>query len=397
MQLQGKTIVVGISGGIAAYKSVQLVSDLKKLGAIVHVVMTKNSAQFVSPLSLEVISENKVCGHEPLTSQQEINHIKLAEIADLILIAPATANCMAKLASGMSDEMIYDTVLATKAPVVIAPAMNTNMWQHPLTQENYRKLKAIGYNFVDPAVGELACKTVGQGRLAEFEELINKVTEMLGADQKFSGKKILITLGATREKIDPVRYLTNESSGKMGFALAREALNHSAQVTLVSTIQVPPEIKADRVIYVESHEEMQAALRDEFPKHDVLIMVAAVADYKPRAIAAQKIKTQQSLTLEFDKTSDIVAELAASKRADQTVVAFSVETDDPINKAQDKIQRKNLDLIVVNSPAAFGADEAEVVIVDSEGELTRLSKSSKSLIATKLLQCLKPQSSNIEV
>ena len=389
MQLSGKTIILGISGGIAAYKSVQLVSDLKKLGATVHVLMTRNSAQFVSPLSLEVISENKVFGHEPLKSQQEIDHIKLAEQADLILIAPATANCLAKLANGISDEMLYDTVLATKAPVLVAPAMNTNMWQNALTQENYRKLKAINYHFVDPAVGELACKTYGPGRLAEFEEIINKVTELLGGSGKLAGKKILISLGATREKIDPVRYLTNESSGKMGFALAREALNQAAQVTVVTTMAVPDDINPDRVIHVESHEEMQAALRDEFKQADVLIMVAAVADYKPKAIAAQKIKTQQNLTVEFEQTTDIIAELAAGKNDNQVVVAFSVETENAIEKAKDKIVRKNLDLIVVNSPAAFGADQAEVVIVDAQGELTRLAKSSKSMIATKLLQCLR--------
>jgi phosphopantothenoylcysteine decarboxylase/phosphopantothenate--cysteine ligase len=205
-------------------------------------------------------------------------------------------------------------------------------------------------------------------------------------EQKLAGKKILISLGATREKIDPVRFLTNQSSGKMGFALIEAALAQGAQVTAVTTMDLPR--RADKVVRVESHEQMQDALRQEFPDHDVLIMVAAVADYKPKAIAAQKIKTQQNLTVEFEQTTDIVAELAAGKKSNQVVVAFSVETENALEKAQDKIKRKNLDLIVVNSPAAFGADEAEVSIVDAEGELTKLTKSSKSLIAKKVLDCL---------
>lgn len=384
MNLKGKTIILAITGGIAAYKTVQLVSDLKKLGAELHVVMSKNAGKFVAPLSLEVMSENKVIGGQ--SSEGEIDHIKLAGKADLVLIAPATANCMAKLATGISDEIIFDLVLATKAPIMIAPAMNTNMWQHAITQQNYRKLKSIGYHFIDPEHGELACKHVGQGRLAEFDSIIESVCDLIGIQQKLAGRKILISLGATREKIDPVRFLTNQSSGKMGFALIEAALAQGAQVTAVTTMDLPH--RADKVVRVESHEQMQAALRQEFPDHDVLIMVAAVADYKPKAIAAQKIKTQQNLTVEFEQTTDIVAELAAGKKSNQIVVAFSVETENALEKAQDKIKRKNLDLIVVNSPAAFGADEAEVSIVDAEGELTKLTKSSKALIANKVLDCL---------
>ncbi len=392
MNLKGKTIILAITGGIAAYKTVQLVSDLKKLGAQLHIVMSKNAGKFVASLSLEVMSENKVYSSgllrqdEPRNDDADIDHIKLADKADLVLIAPATANCMAKLATGISDEIIYDLVLATKAPILIAPAMNTNMWQHTVTQQNYRKLKSIGYHFIDPEHGELACKHVGHGRLAEFDSIIESVCNLIGVEQKLAGKKILISLGATREKIDPVRFLTNQSSGKMGFALIEAALAQGAQVTAVTTMDLPR--RADKVVRVESHEQMQDALRQEFPDHDVLIMVAAVADYKPKAIAAQKIKTQQNLTVEFEQTTDIVAELAAGKKSNQVVVAFSVETENALEKAQDKIKRKNLDLIVVNSPAAFGADEAEVSIVDAEGELTKLTKSSKSLIAKKVLDCL---------
>lgn len=386
VKLKGKTIILAITGGIAAYKTVQLVSDLKKLGANLHVVMSQNAAKFVAPLSLEVMSENKVIGGQ--SSEGEIDHIKLADKADLVLIAPATANCMAKLATGISDEIIYDLVLASRAPILIAPAMNTNMWQHEITQQNYRKLKSLGYHFIDPEHGELACKHIGQGRLAEFDSIINAVTNLLTSSQKLLGKKILISLGATRERIDPVRFLTNQSSGKMGFALAKAALAQGAKLTLVSTIDLPQDLNPDKLIRVESHEEMQTALRQGFASQDILIMVAAVADYKPKTIAAQKIKTQQSLTLEFEQTTDIVAELARNKKPGQIVVAFSVETDDAIEKAKDKIIRKNLDLIVVNSPAAFGADEAEVTIVDEQGELTSMTRSSKELIAKKVLECL---------
>lgn len=431
MSLQGKTIILGVCGGIAAYKAPDLVSGLRKLGAEVHVLLTENAKNFVSPLSLEVMSGNKVLSSNWNLDSNDpsyIPHIKYAQIADLILVAPATANAIAKMTMGLSDEILFDTILATQAPILVAPAMNSNMWTHPTVRRNLEVMMSMGYEIIEPDSGDLACGTQGVGRLAEIETIIKRskkavmnskkpqgkslnaladIEEIINdkpeakqegffsrvfnkqskPKQNFSdivhqpnsrllGKKVLITLGATREKIDAVRYITNHSSGKMGLALVKEALNRGMQVELITTITVNEEW-VDRVtlVPVESHEDMLNALRERFLVEYnpdpawALIMVAAVADFKPVYSYDQKIKknpNNQNLVFELEQTSDILAEITSLKQESQVAIGFSVETENPIENAHRKVYAKNLDFIVANSPSAFGADEAEVSFVFAE-------------------------------
>jgi phosphopantothenoylcysteine decarboxylase / phosphopantothenate---cysteine ligase len=424
MSLQGKTIIIGVCGGIAAYKAPDLVSGLRKLGAEVHVLLTENAKNFVSALSLEVMSGNKVLSSNWDSSASEpgsIPHIKYAQIADLILVAPATANAIAKMTMGLSDEILFDTILATQAPILVAPAMNTNMWTHPTVRRNLEVMISMGYEIIEPDSGDLACGTHGLGRLAEIETIIKRVKKVVTTQKKpqgkglstladieeiqapksesfFSrvfnkqtkqnssqivhqsnstliGKKVLITLGATREKIDAVRYITNHSSGKMGLALVREALNRGMQVEVITTIPINEDwVDRVSVISVETHDEMLNALRQRFLAEYTsdpawaLIMVAAVADFKPVYSFDQKIKkdpNNQNLVFELEQTSDILAEIASLKNDLQVAVGFSVETENPIENAHRKVRAKNLDFIVANSPSAFGADDAEVGFVFS--------------------------------
>ena len=431
MSLQGKTIILGVCGGIAAYKTPDLVSGLRKLGAEVHVLLTENAKSFVSPLSLEVMSGNKILSlNLDPEDPSYIPHIKYAQIADLILVAPATANAIAKMTMGLSDEILFDTILATQAPIIVAPAMNSNMWTHPTVRRNLEVLISMNYEIIEPDSGELACGTQGVGRLPEIETIIKRTKKAIISSKKsqgkglntlaakeeisfeepeiksesffskvfsfnkqqkptqnFSeiihqansallGKKVVITMGATREKIDAVRYITNHSSGKMGLALVKEALNRGMQVDLISTIPIN-EDWVDRVnlISVESHEQMYNAVQERFLGADennpasALIMVAAVADFKPVYASDQKIKKDhhgQNLVFELEQTSDILAEIAIQKKDFQIAIGFSVETEDPIQNAHRKVSVKNLDFIVANSPSAFGADFADVSFVFSE-------------------------------
>jgi phosphopantothenoylcysteine decarboxylase/phosphopantothenate--cysteine ligase len=469
MSLEAKTIILCISGGIAAYKTPDLVSQLRKCGANVHVVVTESAQKFVSTLSLEVMSANKV--HSKQNEGCEIEHIELADKADLILIAPATANTMAKLTTGISDDILYDLVLATRAPILIAPAMNSNMWEHATVQRNRKVLETMNYHFVEPEFGELACGHIGQGRLAEIDTIINAAEGLIGTAKKpqsrslaatkaqqegplekkqgsfifnatrvekepeeeinpnlalLQGRKIIITVGATREKIDPVRFITNRSSGKMGFALAREAVKYGADVKLISTIDNTESWTKDlELIRVETHREMYEAIFEQFVKAspyskpaDALIMVAAVSDYRPREISDQKLKSNKDsasndsqigaivnmineanarvgdLTIQLEKTPDILQEISKLKQASQAIVGFSVETENLVENARNKIRSKRLDFIVANSPEAFGADEAEVSIIASDLRadcmpmISSIPKESKNKIALKVLEYL---------
>ncbi len=461
--LAGKTVILGISGGIAAFKTVELVSQMKKQGADVHVILTENAAKFVSPLSLQVMSGNKTY---PDQDSSQIEHIELANKADIVLVAPATANALAKMVTGISDEMLFDIVLATKAPVLIAPAMNTNMWEHATTKRNLSVLKdSLGYHFIDPDAGDLACGTVGQGRLAEIEKIISKLEEIASGIKKpasqqqlatatqkkatpltvlaqqatepevedkpkekaiagLSGKKLIVTVGATRENIDPVRFLTNRSSGKMGFAIAKEAVRQGMEVCVITTIaNDEPWTQKAELIEVASHEEMYKAIFNNFVKSDpyskpadALVMVAAVSDYRPRTMAENKIKKPAeeassgnpinaivdminqandrsgNITIELEKTPDILQEIARIKQTHQIMVGFSVETENVIENAKNKVKNKDLDFIVANSPEAFDTDETEVSIIGSAKRagqmpmITSLPKSSKDRIAHKVLE-----------
>jgi phosphopantothenoylcysteine decarboxylase / phosphopantothenate---cysteine ligase len=376
--LKNLNIVLAISGGIAAYKTVELVSQLKKAGANIHVVLSSKATKFVSALALEVMSENKVFGGSQEWGS-DITHIELAKKADLILIAPATANTIAKLANGVSDEILFDTVLASKAPIIICPAMNTNMWEHATVQENLAKLVDFGYSVIDPEEGLLACKTVGKGRLAEIDSIIEKLSNFSNkhfskldkahSDENLTenlfDKKVIVTLGATKEKIDPIRFISNRSSGKMGFALIEALLDAGANVQAIHSFDsLPFRNKNLKSIKIESAQDMLDALLISFPSAQGLFMVAAVADYKVKEISETKFKKANGMPeIILEENPDILKELMKVKREDQVIVGFSVESDDAINEGSRKLREKDLDLIVINSTEAFGADSANVIIM----------------------------------
>lgn len=396
MSLQGKQIILGITGGIAAYKSVDLASQLTKLGASVHAVLTDNAVNFVAPLSLEVMTGNKVHLKQYAGNLGHIDHIQLADKADLVLIAPATANTIAKLASGVTDNLLLDLCLVTRAPVMIAPAMNTKMWQHPTVVKNVEYLKTIGYKFIDPDFGLLACKHVGEGRLAEQYRIIEAVENCLGKAQgeeaskprTLESKRVLISLGGTREPIDPVRFIANRSSGLMGKALARAALAQGAAVTLVTSVELDDELsRRCDVIEVETADQMYAACLVQFEHSDIAIMAAAVADFKPSFVSSAKLKSTASLSLELSKTRDIAAELGKLKRSDQILVGFALETEDLLANAKAKMQAKNLDLIIANPVETLGSDDSNIVIITPDGEQLEF-KDNKDNIARQVISVI---------
>ena len=355
MNLQGKTVVLGVTGGIAVYKAVELLRLLVKAGAVVHVVMTRAATEFVTPLTFQTLSGNPV--HTELFNliqEQEIGHISLADRADALVIAPATANCIGKLANGIADDLLSTTVMATKAPVLMAPAMNVNMYEHPIYQQNEQALRRLGYHFVEPGQGELACGWQGKGRLADpaliFEELCRLV-----APKDLSGQTILVTAGPTREELDPVRYISNHSSGRMGYALAEAARQRGARVILVSgpvALEVPAGVE---LIPVESACQMQQAVMERVDDCSVVIKAAAVADYRPVLRTDDKIKKQgERLVIELERNPDILAGLGQlSKRP--LLVGFAAETTDLQAHASAKLAAKNLDMIVANDVTQEGA------------------------------------------
>ncbi len=354
--LAGKTIILGVTGGIAVYKAVELLRLLTKAGALVHVIMTKAATEFVTPLTFQTLSGNPV--HTELfnlITEQEIGHISLADRADLFIIAPATANFVGKLANGMADDLLSTTVMATKAPLLIVPAMNVNMYENPLYQDNEAKLKRHGYHFAAPVTGWLACGWEGNGKMQEPAVIVEAALNLLTA-KDLDGIKILVTAGPTREEIDPVRYITNHSSGKMGFAIARAARLRGASVTLVSgPVAIAPPFGVE-LIKTESAAEMQSAVIACAPDCDVIIKAAAVADYRPIERAGQKIKKQTGeVGIYLVKTADILAELGMMKRGGQILVGFAAETENLADNAAAKLQAKNLDMIVANDVSAAGA------------------------------------------
>lgn len=394
--LKNKTVVIGVSGGIAAYKACDIVSRLKKLNANVHVIMTKGATEFVTPLTFQSLSQNYVVSdmfEEPKT--WDVEHISLAKKADVFLIAPATANVIGKVANGICDDMLTTTVMATTGKVLIAPAMNTNMYKNPILQRNINTLKELGYNFVNPESGRLACGDEGEGKLASPEVIVNEVVELLNNKNKdLQGKKIMITAGPTVESIDPVRYITNRSTGKMGYAIAKIAANRGADVTLVSgptNIEPPSNIK--KLIKIQSAEDMYNAIIDNFDENQVIIKSAAVADYKPKTYSDKKIKkSNDDLVIELDRNKDIAYELGKIKK-DKILVGFAAETNDLIENAKGKVNKKNLDFIVANDlteeGAGFGTDTNIVKIIDKEGNINKYPQMKKDEVANVILDKVK--------
>lgn len=388
-ELQGKNILVGVTGGIAAYKVVEVVSRLKKLGAEVRVVMTRAAAEFVAPRTFQEITKNPVSVEMFAgTINFQVEHIALANFADVVLIAPATANFLAKAAHGIADDLLTTTVLATPAPLLIAPSMNTKMLEHPATQKNLEILKNRGVKVIDSEIGLLACGTSGKGRLAEPENICAELVKFF-TPKILAGKKILVTAGGTIEPIDPVRFICNRSSGKMGFEIAKAAQVYGAEVILIAgntTAEVPKNLK---FVKVETAEQMREEVLEEFDSVDAVIMSAAVSDYRVKNIAPQKIKkNSETLTLELVKNPDILKELGQRKN-NQLLVGFAAETQNVINYAKNKIVEKNLDLIVANDVsqegAGFAVDTNIISIINRAGQIENFPKLSKSELAEKII------------
>ena len=385
-----KTVVLGVSGGIAAYKACDVVSRLRKENIQVNVIMTKHATEFVSALTFQSISQNPVAVEmfEPVTNW-DIEHISLAKKADIFLIAPATANVIGKIANGIADDMLSTTVMATKAPVVIAPAMNTNMYENPVTQANIQKLKDLGYIFIEPGYGRLACGDLGPGKLAEPDLIVENIKFLLNKTDELKGKNVLVTAGPTQEAIDPVRYITNKSTGKMGYALAYQAALMGAKVTLVTgptNLEIPFGIS--EVIKIKSAQQMYEAVTSRFDEMDIVIKSAAVADYKPKNISDSKIKKSDSdLVLELDRNKDILFELGKLKTK-QVLVGFAAETDDLIANAQKKLVKKNLDFIVANDlkqeGAGFAGDTNIAKLLFADGNIEELPIMTKNQLSKEI-------------
>lgn len=390
--LNGKKIALGVTGGIAVYKAVDLVSRLRKQGAEVRVIMTEHAQQFVTPLTFKEISGNKVAV-SMWDSNQEFNveHISLANWADAFVVAPATANILAKMANGIADDLLSTTLLAAQAPIIVCPAMNTGMYQNPITQENIEKLQKHGVTVMPPAVGYLACGVTGPGRLPEPQQIVEFIDAFFAKkDGDMVGLKVLVTAAGTREPIDPVRFVGNRSSGKMGYAIAQAAAQRGAEVLLVtgpSALEIPPNVNG---VKVETTNEMLEACMAAYGDMDVVIKAAAVADYRPRDVADQKIKkkTDDALTVVMDKNPDILKELGARK-AHQVLVGFAAETQNLLENAREKIVKKNLDMIVANdvtaAGAGFNADTNIVKFLFPSGEVRSLEQMAKTQVANILL------------
>ncbi|MGH7812937.1 MAG: bifunctional phosphopantothenoylcysteine decarboxylase/phosphopantothenate--cysteine ligase CoaBC [Candidatus Binataceae bacterium] len=387
--LNGKTIVLGVSGGIAAYKAAEIVRLLTGAGAKVCVTMTRNAQEFITPLTLQTLSGNPIATDTfSLTQESEIGHIRLADCADAILIAPATADVIAKAAAGIADDIVTTVLLATRAKVAFAPAMNVHMWEHPATVENVAKLRARGTTIIEPGVGELACGYEGAGRLADPAVIVAEIERMLSADD-LNGERILITAGPTQEAIDPVRFVSNRSSGKMGFAIARAAWRRGAEVRLVagpSALATPHGV--ERIDAVNAREMLAVAARN-FPWCTTLVMAAAIADFRPAHPARGKIKKDlRGIALQMEAIADEIPKLAAKKGA-RLLIGFAAETDDLEANARGKLRRKRLDLIVANDVtregAGFGGDTNIVTLIGPDGRVESHPILSKDAVADLIL------------
>ena len=403
--LKDKNIILGVTGGIAAYKCVDLVSRLRKQGANVHVILTKGAQNFVTETAMREISGNPVVTSMWQEIQQyDVEHIALAQLADVVLVAPATANVIAKCACGMADDMLTTTLLATKAPVFFAPAMNTNMYENSITQQNLHTLQERGCHIIEPAAGHLACGTSGVGRMPEPQELVEiladffatgkELAELDEADSRqhlaqgldFSGLNVLVTAAGTREPIDPVRYIGNRSSGKMGYAIAEAARDLGANVTLISGPSALPPLAGVNFFKVESARDMRRLVLENFPESQIVIKAAAVADYRVKNVAEHKIKkNDEELTLVLEKNPDILKELGQKKQKGQVLVGFAAETQNLIQYAQSKLEKKNLDMIVANDvskpQAGFNVDTNLIKLLKRDGSIEELPLMSKKDLA----------------
>ena len=390
--LTGKSVVLGVTGGIAVYKACEVVSRLRKMGAAVYVIMTKNAAEFVQPLTFETLSNHPVVTDtfaRPVT--WEVEHISLAKRADVFVIAPATANILAKMAHGIADDMLSTTVLATKAPVLVAPAMNTGMWTAEITQENCAALRKRGVHFVGPDAGFLACGDTGAGRMSEPAGIVEAIASLLCPVRDMEGLNVLVTAGATRERLDPVRYMTNDSSGKMGFAIAQAAANRGAQVKVVAGSVTAPLPTGCEMVRVESTQDLHQAVTTLAPAMDVIIQAAAPADYRFASTYAQKHKKAhdgQPFVVELVENPDVAAAVGAAKKPGQTLVGFAAETGNLLDNARQKLTRKNLDLIVANDVsqpgAGFNVDTNIATLLTADG-MTECPLRTKKELAEDIL------------
>ncbi len=382
--LEGKNIILGVTGGIAAYKALELTRLLKKEGACVWPVMTDAATKFIGPLSLATLAGNPVYTDIFTQDRASIDHIELADRADLLAVVPATANLIGKVASGIADNLLTTVIMASPAPVLIAPAMNHRMYANPVVRANIEKLEELGYLFVGPERGELACGWEGEGRLAKIEDVMDAVKAAL-SPKDLEGEKVLVTAGATREPIDPVRFISNASSGKMGYALARAARRRGAEVVLVSGpvhLADPPGVTVKRV---ESSAEMRDEVLIHYPQSTVVMMAAAVSDFRPVLRRTGKIKKgTEPLALELERTPDILMEMGRNKD-ERFLVGFALETEDLVGNATEKLREKNLDIIVANGPEAIDSDTSRVTLIDRGGGVENLSPMDKEEIAERLL------------
>jgi phosphopantothenoylcysteine decarboxylase/phosphopantothenate--cysteine ligase len=385
-------VALGVSGGIAAYKAIEVLRGLQRAGCDVRVAMTKRACEFIQPLTFRALSGSHVLVDDYAPDNPDpIAHITFSQSVDLFVIAPATANIIAKFAHGVADDFITSTYLASTAPVLIAPAMNTTMLQHPATQRNLAQLRADGVTIVEPDAGEMACGTVGPGRLSEPEQIVNAALELLKSSGKrdLGGERMLITVGATREEIDPVRFISNRSSGKMGFALAKAAHSRGADVTVVAGLTTVPAPSGIKLIHVSSAAEMAEAVQQEVKNASVFIAAAAVADYRPKNVAEQKIKkSDQTITLTLERTTDILAQVAASRTNGLIVIGFAAETENLLANAQQKLSSKNLDAVVANDVSRTGAGfdtPTNAVTIVTKDKVMELPLMAKTAVADRVL------------
>lgn len=396
--LKNKTVVLAISGSIAAYKIASLASMLKKLHADVQVLMTQNATNFINPITFETLTGRKCLVNTfDRNFQYSVEHVALAKRADVVLIAPASANVIGKIANGLADDMLTTTVMACKCHKIISPTMNTQMFENPIVQDNLAKLQQFGYEVIQPAHGYLACGDTGAGKMPEPETLLQYILKAVAFDRDLTGKKVLVTAGATRESIDPVRFITNHSSGKMGTALAKAAMLRGAEVTLVAAhMETTPPMFVE-VVPVKNAQDMFEAVTSRAPEMDIIIKAAAVSDYTPAAVADSKMKKKDGeLSIELRRTQDILKHLGANKREGQFLCGFSMETDNVIENSRKKLTSKNCDMICANSlrtaGAGFGVDTNIITLITADGE-KELELMSKDAAAHEILTVIRDKMS----
>lgn len=388
--LKGKTVVLAVTGSIAAYKIASLASSLVKLHADVQVLMTKNATNFITPITFETLTGNK-CLVDTFDRNFEfsVEHVSLAKKADVVMIAPASANVIGKLAHGIADDMLTTTILACKCKKIISPAMNTNMYENPIVQDNLKILENYGFEVIQPAVGLLACKDIGAGKMPEPEVLLEYVLKEVAYEKDLTGKKILVTAGPTQEAVDPVRYLTNHSTGKMGYAIAKVCSFRGADVTLVTGKTNIPKPLFVNTVEITTARDMFEAVTERFADQDIVIKAAAVADYRPRQVSEEKVKkSDDALSIELERTDDILKYLGEHKRTDQFLCGFSMETENMLGNSRAKLVKKNLDMIVANNlkvPGAGFAGDTNVVTLITQDEETELPLLSKEETAVQIL------------